>query len=219
MFDVLTVVPGKKKLTQSGWHSMNAPCCHYRGHKPDKRMRGGIRFDGDYNWTYHCFNCDFKCGFILGKQLSRNTKQFLQWCGVDDSQINKWNLESLQNKDLIEYVKIKRQKSKIKFKEMPLPDGIEMICLDNPEHQKFIDYIHRRGLEINDYPFMITPEDEGRNANRIIIPYTHDNKIVGYISRYLDNRFPKYIKEQQHGYVFGCDLQKPNWEVCPAKQR
>jgi hypothetical protein len=214
MFDILTVIPGKKKLTQSGWQSMNAPCCHHRGHKPDKRMRGGIRLDGDHNWTYHCFNCDFKCGFVLGKQLSRNTRRFLQWCGVDDSQINKWNLESLQHKDLIEYVKIKKQKLKVKFKEATLPENVEMICSGNPDHKKFVDYLHSRGLDIYDYPFMITPEDEGRNANRIIVPYTHDNKIVGHISRYLDNRVPKYIKDQQPGYVFGYDLQKPEWEVC-----
>jgi len=49
MFDILTVIPGKKKLTQSGWHSFNAPCCHNRGHSVDRRMRGGIKSDGT-NW-------------------------------------------------------------------------------------------------------------------------------------------------------------------------
>ena len=61
---------------------------------------------------------------------------------------------------------------------------------------------------------MVTTEDTGRNSNRIIIPYTYQNKIVGHISRYLDNRIPKYIKEQQQGFVFGFDLQKPEYEVC-----
>jgi DNA primase len=61
---------------------------------------------------------------------------------------------------------------------------------------------------------MITPNEEGRNSDRIIIPYTFENKIVGHISRYLDNRIPKYIKEQQSGFIFGYDLQKPEYEVC-----
>jgi DNA primase len=61
---------------------------------------------------------------------------------------------------------------------------------------------------------MITPNEEGRNSNRIIIPYTFENKIVGHISRYLDNRIPKYIKEQQTGFIFGYDFQKPEYEVC-----
>ena len=214
MIDILTILPGKKKLTQSGWHSLNAVCCHHRGHKLDKRSRGGIRFDGDHNWSYHCFNCNFKCGFQLGKQLSRNTRQLLNWAGVDDMQINKWNLESLQNKDLLEIMQVKKQKLKVKFKETTLPDDVEIIDPNNPEHIKFADYLTGRSIGLHDYPFLITPNEDGRNSNRIIIPYTFDNKIVGYISRYLDNRIPKYIKEQQPGFVFGYDLQKPEYEVC-----
>lgn len=214
MLDILTILPGKKKLTQSGWHSLNAVCCHHRGHKVDRRSRGGVRFDGEFNWSYHCFNCGFKCGFQLGKQISKNLRQLLVWCGVDDLQITKWNLESLQNKDLIEILLVKKKKLKIKFKEVELPDSIETIDPTNPEHSKFVEYINSRGLSIDDYPFLITPTDEGRNANRILIPYTFENKIVGHISRYLDNRIPKYIKEQQPGFVFGYDLQKSENEVC-----
>lgn len=214
MFDILSVIPGKKKLTQSGWNSFNALCCHHRGHKPDRRQRGGIKFDGDYNWSYHCFNCNFKCGFQLGKNISKNTRQLLQWSGIDDTQISKWNLESLQHKDLIEYVKVKKHKQKVKFKEMTLPDDAVLIDPANETHKVFLDYLNSRGFNHDDYPFMITPEETGRNNNRIIIPYTFEGKIVGHTSRYLDNRVPKYIKEQQHGYVFGYDLQKPEWEIC-----
>jgi DNA primase len=61
---------------------------------------------------------------------------------------------------------------------------------------------------------MITPNEVGRQGNRIIIPYTYQNKIVGHTSRFLDNKTPKYINEQQQGYVFGIDFQKPEYEVC-----
>jgi DNA primase len=62
---------------------------------------------------------------------------------------------------------------------------------------------------------MITPDDDmKRNRNRIIIPYTYRNKIVGNTSRYCDDQSPKYINEQQTGYVFGIDLQKPEWQIC-----
>jgi DNA primase len=40
------------------------------------------------------------------------------------------------------------------------------------------------------------------------------NKIVGHTSRFLDNKIPKYINEQQPGYVFNVDMQKPEWQVC-----
>lgn len=212
MFDVLSVIPGKKKLTQSGWHSFNALCCHHRGHKPDRRSRGGIRIDGD-NWSMHCFNCGFKCGFTLGKSITRNTKQLLEWCGIDEQQIQRWSLESLQHKDLLSYVQIKKNKKKIKFKEHKLPEG-ELLDQNNPLHKVYVDYVQARGINVSDYPFMITPNETGRQGNRIIIPYTYQNKIVGHTSRFLDNKTPKYINEQQQGYVFGIDFQKPDYEVC-----
>jgi hypothetical protein len=212
VFDILQVIPGTKKLSQSGWHSFNAVCCHYRGHKADRRGRGGIRMDGE-NWSYHCFNCGFKSGFTLGKPISKSTRQLLNWCGMDVDDINKYSLESLQHKDLLDYTKVKREKKKIKFKEMYLPEA-ELIDIDNPAHKVYVDYLHKRKISINDYPFMCTPDMEGRQANRVIIPYTYENKIVGHTSRYLDDRTPKFINEQQQGYVFGYDLQKPEYNVC-----
>jgi Toprim-like len=213
MFEILSIIPGKKKLTSSGWQSFNAPCCQYRGHKADRRMRGGIIFEGSNKWTYHCFNCNFKCSFVLGKSLTKNTKSLLQWCGVDQDQITKWNFESLQHKDLLDFTNRRREKKKIKFKEMSLPEG-ELIDINNPKHKVYVDYLQSRGITSSEYPFLVTPNAEGRNNNRIIIPYTFKNKIVGHTSRFLDNRMPKFINEQQQGYLFGYDLQKPEWQFC-----
>lgn len=213
MFDILTVAPGKKKKTQSGWTSFNAPCCIHNGQSPDKRMRGGIKQDGD-DWSYHCFNCNFKCGFKLGRNISRNCRKFLSWCGMDDSDINKWSLHSLQHKDLLDSILIKKKQHAVpKFKEVEMPAG-ELIYTANPKHKVYIDYLATRGMTHNDYPFLVTPDEEGRNSQRLIIPYTYENKIVGSTSRYLDNRVPKFINDQQPGYVFGIDLQKSDWEVC-----
>lgn len=212
MFDILQVVPGKKKTTQSGWHSFNAVCCQYRGHKADRRGRGGIKFDGD-NWSYHCFNCGFKCTFTLGRSFTKNLRLLLDYCGIDNDQVNKWNFESLQQKDLLEYIKIKKEKKKVKFKTVSLPEDAELVTEDD-EHKIYIDYLKKRHINTNDYPFMCTPKAEGRQANRIIIPYTYENKIVGHTSRYLDDRTPKFINEQQQGYVFGIDLQKSEYDVC-----
>ena len=213
MFDILSIIPGKKKLTHGGWHSFNAICCSHRGHKTDARGRGGIKFDGQNNWSYHCFNCGFKCGFMLGKSITQNTKNLMQWSGIDSTQIQKWSLESLQHKDLLDFTNLKKQKSKIKFKEHTLPEG-ELIDINNSLHKVYIDYLSARLINYNDYPFLVTPNDTGRQSNRIIIPYTYNNKIVGHTSRFLDNKIPKYINEQQPGYVFGYDFQKPDWEVC-----
>lgn len=212
MFDILQIIPGKKKLTQSGWHSFNAICCQHRGHKSDTRGRGGIKFDGD-NWSYHCFNCGFTCNFTLGRSISKNTRTLLSYCGLDKDDINKHNLDSLKHKDLLDFVKVKREKKKVKFKEMSLPDA-EVINVDDSKHKIYVDYLNKRKIDVREYPFMCTPNSEGRQANRVIIPYTYENKIVGHTSRYLDDRTPKFINEQQQGYVFGIDLQKPEYNVC-----
>ena len=212
MFDVLSIIPGRKKLTGSGWHSFNAVCCMHRGHKPDTRGRGGIKMNGN-NFTVCCFNCGFKCGFTLGKALTENMRIFLSWCGVDATQIQRINLDSIRQKDIIDYSIVKKPKVKIKFNEHTLPSG-ELIDEDNELHKKYIDYLHNRKINVSSYPFLITPDLPGRQANRIIIPYTYKDAIVGHTSRYLDSKIPKYINEQQPGYVFGFDFQKPSYEVC-----
>ena len=213
MFDILTVAPGKKKKTQSGWTSFNAPCCIHNGHSPDKRMRGGVKTEGD-DWSYHCFNCNFKCGFKLGRNISRNCRKFLSWCGMDDTDINKWSLHSLQHKDLLDSILMKKKQHTVpKFKEVEMPKG-ELLYLGNAKHKVYINYLATRGLTQNDYPFLVTPNEEGRNSQRLIIPYTYENKVVGSTSRYIDDRVPKFINDQQPGYVFGIDLQKSDWNVC-----
>lgn len=217
IFDILSIIPGKKKHTASGWYSFNAICCHHRGHKADKRGRGGIRFDGETNWSYHCFNCNFKCGFVLGKNISKNTRQLLGWCGIDDSQVAKWNLLSLQQRDLISILNDAKPKPKteITFEFKEDPEGCVPINNKEPRFRKYVKFLESRGLSTGDYIFKATPDAPGRQANRIIIPFRHKGKKVGYTSRYIDGiRFPKYINEMSPGFLFGCNMQKPEYEVC-----
>lgn len=214
MFDILSVIPGKKKATGSGWWSMNAVCCSHRGHRQDKRARGGIKFDGPHTWHYHCFNCGFTCGFSLGSRVPYKTRQLLEWSGIDREQIQKWSLESLQQRGILEYIAPKPKNYRVEFPTVDLPDDVELLDSENPEHKRFIEYINSRGLDHSDYPYMVTPYAESRYRNRIIIPYTYKDKLVGYTSRFLDGKSPKYLNVQQPGYVFGMDLQKPTWQVC-----
>jgi len=214
IFDILSLIPGSRKKTESGWYSFDAVCCHHKGHRRDDRRRGGIIFENETNWTYHCFNCGFSSNFILGKSITAKTRDLLGWLGIDTSQINRWSLESLKKKDLIEHTLKKRYKLKTSFKELPVPENFVPLDENDARHKHYIDYITSRGLTAKDYPFLVSPDDEGRANNRVIIPYTFNNKYVGNISRYLDGRFPKYIKEQPSGFVFGYDLQKKDYEVC-----
>jgi DNA primase len=45
----------------------------------------------------------------------------------------------------------------------------------------------------------------------VIVPFTHNNSVVGFTQRFLDNRTPRYINQTPPGYVFGTDLQQPTW--------
>ena len=59
-----------------------------------------------------------------------------------------------------------------------------------------------------DYPFLYkTMPRPG-----IVIPFTYNNQVVGHTTRFLDDRTPRYIQDIQPGYVFGTDLQRPNWQ-------
>ena len=115
MFDILTLIPGKKKRTGSGWTSFNAICCGHRGHRDDKRSRGGIKFDGTNNWVMHCFNCGYSCSFTLGRSINAKTRQFLLWLGLDSDDVQRYSLESLQKKDLLDFT-TKHKTTKIRFK-------------------------------------------------------------------------------------------------------
>jgi hypothetical protein len=215
MFDILTVIPGIKKATGSGWYSFNAVCCQHRGHKTDKRKRGGIKFTSATNWVYNCFNCDYKCAFVLGKRINSKTQQLLKWCGIDDDDINRWSFESFQQRDFVDSLTlVGSNKPRIKFTTSDLPKDAVLIDKINSKHKIYLDYLHKRGLTTDDYPFMITPNEKGRNRERIIVPYFYEEKLVGYTSRFLDNKIPKYINVQQPGYVFNYDRQLKNHQFC-----
>ena len=71
-------------------------------------------------------------------------------------------------------------------------------------------YIEDRCLP-EDYPYL-TQDVEHSARVGFIIPFTHNNTIVGHATRYIDGRIPKYIQDAQPGYVFGTDLQHPDWK-------
>lgn len=209
MLDILSVIPGKHKQTSSGWVSFNAVCCQHNGERADKRKRGGIKPDGE-NWSYHCFNCGYKASFKLGRTLSFKTRKLLAWMGVDQNTISTLNLESLRHKDISQLAEDRTptKLTKVTFDTLELPEELRLI---EESDQPYVEYLESRAVDPGDYPYMISPDQKGRQAERIVIPYTYDGVIVGWSARYLDDRQPKFINEQQQGYVFGTDLQQDHW--------
>lgn len=203
---VYSNLPFKRKTTPSGWISFNAVCCHHNGTSQDIRQRGGIIVNGD-GVSYHCFNCQFKTSWQPGRTITPKFRKLLRWLGVGDDLITKCTLESLRLK---EDGTGTNYKSKLPvFLDKALPRGSKPIIdyLDNPpdDLMPVLEYLQKRNLYLEDYPFYWTEEDGLKN--RLIIPYYYQGRIVGYTCRKINDGKPKYISEQQPGYVFNLDRQ------------
>jgi len=209
MIDLLSYIPQKRKQTSSGWVSFNAPCCVHKGESQDKRSRGGIKQAED-DWSYHCFNCGFTASFTAGRSVSYKARKLLEWIGVDATDIERLNLESLKRKSLLDLTTERNaiKQKQVDFEETEIPAGVERIDENNKLHFHYVDYLKQRGIVFG-YPFLVDKKRGPRD--RIVVPYTYKNRIVGHTSRYLDSRTPKFINNQQPGYVFGYDLQKSDW--------
>ena len=211
MIDVVSFLPSKRKQTSSGWISFDAPCCHHRGQSHDKRQRGGLKTNADGSWSFHCFNCQFTTSFTPGRALSYKARNFLRWLGVDDIAIEHLNLESLRHRSihgLLEDQSRQVKKVKIAFEEKTLADNLKLLDCDVDTKQW--QYLTGRSIDPSSYPYMT---DSGKAIRpRVVIPFTHEDKIVGMTSRYIDGRTPKYINDTQPGYVFGWDLQQEGWQ-------
>jgi len=208
MIDVVSFLPAKRKQTSSGWISFNAPCCVYNGDTPDKRQRGGIKPSPDGSWSYHCFNCGYKCSFILGRNLTFKARKFLQWLNVPGEEIERMNLESLKHKSiaglLTERQQVAEKLQGIEFEERDLGSADLVTAESDMQWQ----YLRARQIP-EDYPIMVA---HGNDRMGVVVPFTYNHTIVGSAIRFLDDRNPRYINDIQPGYVFGTDLQRDVWQ-------
>jgi len=202
---VQSYLPAKRKVTPSGWVSFNAVCCHHNGTSADNRQRGGIMVNEGV--SYHCFNCGFKASWQPGRKVSVKLKRLMQWLGVADDTITKCSLEAMRIEEDSSY---QGERSLIPtFIDKAMPIGTkslsEWIRHPSDELVPVLEYLASRNLYVDDYPWHWTDED-GFN-NRLIIPFYHEHRLVGYTARKITAGKPKYISEQQPGYVFNLDRQ------------
>jgi hypothetical protein len=203
MLDILAYLPAKRKTSSSGWISFNAPCCVHNGENTDKRSRGGLKISQE-GWSYHCFNCGYTASFVLGRNLTFKARKLLTWLNVPTEEIERVNLESLRHKSINGILESRQSIDKsadIRFEERDLPKVTQELSAEA------IQYLTRRSISL-DYPFLFktTPRPG------IVIPFTHDNQVVGNCIRFLDDRVPKYLNDMPPGYVFGTDLHRNSWQ-------
>ena len=197
---LLQYLPGKRKHTPSGWISFNAVCCD------DKRQRGGfIVNDGDAV-SYHCFNCGFKCSWQPGRHISQKMNQFMRNLNIPDETISQLRLEALRLDDN-NTVEIRSIIPKFDARALPMDSELVSDLLNNPPEKLIpvLEYIVSRKIFPEDYPFYWTPKVGF--SNRLIIPFLYKGDIVGWTARAINDTKPKYLSEQQPGYVFNLDEQ------------
>jgi len=222
---VKTVIPVNWKSTPSGWTSGNCPMCVINGQgRPDTKGRGGIRFDDD-KFQYNCFNCGYKTGWSPGKRITGRLKRLFQQFGVDESEVQRLQLELLKEEDVA--VVLARQAKRnepviIDWDEYQLPEGAQSICdytgEPTPEFIKAVEYLYERGFDPMDPRFMYSPASApGRMKNRFIVPFTYKDKVVGYTARWIGNPpegMPKYFNQQpKNNFVYGLDRQTPDKNI------
>lgn len=208
---LLALLPSKRKTTPSGWTSFDAVCCHHTGNTRDTRKRGGILTNPDGGFQYHCFNCNFKAGWSPGKLLSKNTKSLFNWVGMNDADIGKLNLIALKVKD---DQPVTKKPLNFTLTETELPEGTMSVMewintgyLPDVAEDigRIVEYIIGRGMDLEWYNWMWSPAPG--YVDRVLIPFYHDGKIVGYTGRKITEGKPKYLTDAQPGYVFNLDAQ------------
>lgn len=202
-------LPAKRKTTPSGWIGFNAPCCQ------DKRQRGGFIVNAGDGVSFHCFNCGFKTSWQPGRTLSQKMRKFMRLLHIPDDVISKLSLEALRlhgEQSSGQVVSIVP-----KFDDRALPmDSKSFDAWDSwlkvagneiapAGLVNVISYLRDRGLGPFDYPFYYS--NKIGFGNRLIIPFYFEGRIVGWTARAINDAKPKYMSEQQPGYVFNLDNQ------------
>jgi hypothetical protein len=205
--DTLTnFLPAKRKVTPSGWISFNAVCC------TDDRGRGGFIVNQGDAVSYHCFNCGFKCSWQPGRHISQKMNKFMRDLNIPDDIIAQLRLEALRLEDSGN-VEIRNVIPKFDERALPMDSVLITDLLEDPPEKLLpvLEYMVNRKVFPEDFPFYWTPKIGF--SNRLIIPFLFENKIVGYTARTISSDAnPKYLSEQQPGYVFNLDRQRNNRE-------
>lgn len=197
---------------------MNARCCEHRGHKPDSRMRGNLKFSDDGQIGGNCYNCGFKFRFD-GHHLSDAFEQWLTWIGMDRSVIQaiKLDLLSKQMEGSSSPFLQNKLMNHHKWESVSLPEQAENIITllengcDDPAFLNAVQYVHSRGEDIlNGYDYYWSAQTDHQMQHRIIIPFYHNSDIVGWSARYTGSPpsgVPKYFNSSiPPGYLFNQNI-------------
>lgn len=208
----------KTRRSPSGWVSGNAVCCHHNGESADTRGRGGMHLTNNGGVSYHCFNCHFTTGWEPGRPLGHKFRKFLKWAGADENTVQRLVLEAMRIREIVVLTEpVKIDTSEINFTPRPLPDSAVSfadITDTTPEMISAITYVADRGIDLTKYNFFYSPDRDQDLYRRVIIPFYHRSKIIGYTARLVEGTSSrKFYSSYEPNYVFNLDKQRPESRV------
>lgn len=195
---ILSYWTSGRKIHRSpkGWLCANAICCS------DNRHRAGIKFSEDESFGYSCFNCGFKAYWSPNMKIGPNVYTLLTLLNVPDDIISSIRLANIR---LTTQSNILRATPRHSIQPIPLPTGAIPLTQLNTPPTHISQFLHSRGLYLDDYPFYWTPLNN--MANRLIIPYYYKHQTVGYTARSTNDSTPKYLSAQNPGFIFNLHAQ------------
>lgn len=208
-------IPMRWKQNSSGWVTGNCPICVDMGQpRPDTKGRGGFQLHDD-NWGYHCFNCKVATRWTKGQRLNAKQKTLLKGFGCTEHELQRLNLELLREHETAELLNPTPDLPPPftpNWKEVELPSNSQLLTEVSPVQMStsfenvLIMLSERLLLHHTDWAY----SDDIKFRRRIILPYRHKDKCVGYAARYIGDPpedIPKYIVKRPNGFVFNLDAQ------------
>ena len=191
-----------------GWVSFNCPMCVVNGQtRADTKHRGGMMYNPDGAVSYHCFNCNYKTSWQPGRTLSFKMRKLLRQLGFDEAEVQRLNLELLSQAD-VEMLAV-REPEPAWVPDWPeFNFGFDVDVVTDPVKIEFL-----RSRQILDQAVWLeTPYKDRGFSKRVILPYTYENKLVGYVARYvgeIPGHIVKYQRKSPEDFVYGLDKQTP----------
>jgi hypothetical protein len=200
-----------QRRSNTGFVNICCPMCVTRGESVDRKHRCGIISSGG-SVGVSCFNCNFKCVFRLGRHLGLHMKEFLGGLGVPDREISRIALWAEQKRRQMADDPILRHTLDVQrpvYSTIALPAGARSLqewldqgCND-PNFVTAADYLLSRGdVAVTATTYYWTPETHHDLHRRLIIPCYHDDRLVGWSARAVDDTQPRYHKEIPSNYLF-----------------
>ena len=221
---VRNMIPANWSSNPTGWVSGNCPMCVQNGEsRPDTKGRGGFLFEED-KFRYNCFNCNYTTGWAEGKYFSGRLKRLMKQFGIEESDIQRLQLELLKEQDVATLLLKQKKRDEpvhIDWGKMALPQGavpIKDYSGGGSDFVNAVEYLYERGFDITDnrlwYSDTKTP---ARMYKRFIVPFFYKGIPVGYTARWIGNPpegMPKYYNQQpKNNFVYGLDSQTKDKNV------